>query len=139
MSLKNKKRRRGFMLLDVLVSAVIASAVMVGCYSIVATGAGASNAARQNTAAAGVARQVFENIREFKATPLTVGTYSDVTAFGPVPQLALLSGGAASMNVVSYRGTVRQAIVTVTWKAGQTRGLKSRSFTALVVSGGISL
>jgi len=127
-------------LLDVLVASSLGTAVVLAAYGILTTSQGAAHAALQTSQSAAVARQVIENVRQLKVLPITSGTYSDVTVLGPVPQLALMDGGAASLAIAPYNGstTLVQATVTVTWRAGSTNAAKSCTYATLMTAGGIA-
>lgn len=134
-----------FLLLDTMLALSVAVLVMLAACSLVVSGAAAADAARQNNAAYNCARQVIENLRLRRGVSLPNGPYPDATVFGPVPQLAYLRGGtgspaAASMSVSTWRGSVKQVTVTVTWRAGQDGGrTRSRTTTALVGPKGVAL
>jgi Tfp pilus assembly protein PilV len=144
------RRRRpvaAFLLIDTMIALFVATLVMLGACSLVVSGAAAADAARQNNAAYNCGRQVIENLRLRRAErPLADGAYPDVTVFGPVPQLAYLRGdggsnpATASMNVSTWRGSVKQVTVTVTWRAGANAGrVRTRTTTALIGPKGVAL
>ena len=130
--------RRAFLMLDTIVAMFVGGIVILGCYTIVSSASSGANTARQNALACNAARQVIENLRRYKATPVSNGTYSDATVFGSVPQLAQLSSSTASVTISTFRGSVDQAVVTIRWRAGGNTAQKSRQYAALLMQGGIT-
>ena len=127
-----------FVLLDMMIALAVATLVLLSAFSLVIASVAALNVARQNAVAYNAARQITENVRLYKAAPLANGTYPDVTVFGPVPQLAQLSGGAASLTIATYRGAVKSVTVSVSWRAGERSKARQRAFVTLVAPQGVT-
>jgi type II secretory pathway pseudopilin PulG len=134
-----RRRNRGFLMLEMTFALAIAVFVILSALSFMISAAAASNVARQNTIAYNAARQVVENVRLYKGAKLANNSYSNVTVFGPVPQLAQLTGGAASMTIATWRAPIKQVTVNVTWRAGDKGGkARSKTLVALVSPKGVT-
>jgi type II secretory pathway pseudopilin PulG len=133
------RARRGFLLLDTLLALMTAVMLIVYSLSLMMTAASGADAAKQSVIAYNAARQVVENLRLRKGAGLYDGTY-DATVFGPMPQLSLLNGGAATVKISDsgWSGTVKMAQVSVNWHSGGRSQPKSRTLTAIFTSGGVA-
>jgi hypothetical protein len=68
------------------------------------------------------------------------GSYADATVFGPVPQIAALRGGSASLTISTWEYSVKSVVITVNWRAGEGGGkAKTRVVSALVGPRGVAL
>jgi hypothetical protein len=135
-----RHQQRGHLLLDTMVGIFVGSTVLMGTVSLVITGSVAAAGARQNTVATNAARQILENVRMRRSAVLADGTYADATVFGPVPQLAALRGGSASVRVATWQATIKSVVVTVTWRSGQRGGqTKTQVVTGLIGPRGATL
>jgi type II secretory pathway pseudopilin PulG len=136
---RRRRRSHGFLMLEVTFALAIAVFVILSALGFMISAAAASNVARQNTIAYNAARQVVENVRLYKGAKLANNSYPNVTVFGPVPQLAELNSGAASMTIAAWRAPIKQVTVTVTWKAGDRGGKpRSKTLVALVSPKGVT-
>lgn len=135
---QNRGRDRGMIMMDALAGMFFGTMGMVACLSVLMSANSGADSAKQGAIAYSAGRQVVENLRVFKAAKLPVGSYNDVTRFGPVPQLALLNGGAAQMTVAKAGSGMRQATITITWRAGGNVQAKSRTVVALFSPNGVT-
>lgn len=130
------------MLIDLMIALTLGLVVMMATCSLMVSATGVGTTTRENDIAYNAARQVLENVRQYKGAVVVDNTYTDATVFGSVPQLALLSSSAtASVKVATYRGTMKQVTATVTWKGATTdrTGLsRSRKLSALIAPRGIT-
>ena len=126
------------MLLEVMVSLIIATLVIMSGLSLLMTASSGIDLALQNTIAANAARQVVENVRFYKGQTVPVGTYMDAQQFGAIPQLSNLNNGAASVYVVSWRPQVVQVAVTVRWNSGGRSLARSKTLSTLVTNDGVT-
>ncbi len=129
--------RRGFLLLDAVLALTLAVLLILYGLSLMMTTASASDAAQQTTVAYNAARQAIENVRSFHGAKLANGKYSNA-ALGPLPQLAQLGGGSASMTVEDYRNPVKRVRVVIDWYAGGRAQPRSITLTTLVGPGGVT-
>ena len=135
----SRRRCQGFLMLEMTFAMAIAIFVILSALGFMISAAAASNVSRQNTIAYNAARQVVENVRIYKGAKLTSNSYSNVTVFGPVPQLSQLNEGAASMTIATWRAPIKQVTVTVTWRAGDKGGMpRSKTLVALVSPKGVT-
>jgi Tfp pilus assembly protein PilV len=132
-----RKSQTGALLLDVMIALLVAVLILLSCVALTMASSSAADAARQNNVAAHAGRQILENLRAARRAGLATGTYADATIFGPVPQLARLSGGRASVTVSPFRGALKQAVITVRWEAGGRRMPRFQTLAALVGSEGV--
>ena len=126
-----RRRWGGFLLLDVLIGLAVTSFVLLATISLLINAAGAADAAKQNTIAYNAARQVVENVRNYRGAPLAPGEYTDVRAFGAVPQLdATATSGMkdarATMSIRMYRNPVKLVTVEVRWAGARPRRCRPR-------------
>jgi type II secretory pathway component PulJ len=138
-------------MLDTLVAIVISTVILVGTYSIVSQTSDVANAARQNNAASAAARQIMENMRQYRAARIANGTYDsilggtnpDLVTFGAMTQLdqlnqnGITTGATAVVAPVTGRNGLKQITVTVQWRAGGNSRLRSRVFTTFITKGGL--
>ena len=129
-----KKRQRGVVLLDAMMSIVVAAAVVVAGVSMALAGTQSANAARQSNLAYGATRQILENLRGKDVRQVPVGSNLPAEIYGPIPQLSELPSATASVTIaaVADSGSVSYAknvTAKVTWRAGgatRTRTLSTR-------------
>lgn len=134
------RRHRGYLLLDAMIAIFVGSIVLISVVSMVVAGAVAAEGARQNNLASNCARQILENVRLRRGAVLSDGTYSDASVFGPVPQLASLRGGSASVKIATWQSSAKTVAITVNWRTGQRGGqTKTRVITGLIGPRGVSL
>lgn len=133
---KVKRHSKGFMLLETCVALFVAVCISIPVMTLMMTSATAVNSARQTTIATNAARQAVENVRVYKGGDVASGTYTDVTVFGALPQLAELNNGNATMLISSYSSGVKLVNVTVQWTAGGNGARRSQTLTTLITSGG---
>ena len=126
------------MLLDACVALFVATTVLTASSSLAVSALAAAESSRQQSIATNAARQVFENLRAYKGAKIENGSYANATVFGSVPQLAQMSYASTSVVVSSYRGTVKQAKVTIRWRAGSTRKQREMSVTTLIAPQGVA-
>jgi hypothetical protein len=137
----HKRRNVGaFLLLDALIAIFMGAIVLLSVVNLVIAGAVASESARQNNLAVNGARQILENVRLRRNAVLTDGTYSDATVFGPVPQIASLRNGSASVKISTVQSTLKSVVISVTWRSGERGGqTKTRVISGLLGPRGASL
>jgi hypothetical protein len=118
----------------------VGAAMMLATTAVVIAANSANDAAQQNVTAYNAARQVVENLRTFKSATIKNNTYTDVTVFGAVPQLAQLNNATATLVVSSPKSgsSLKRAIVTINWKAGDRSLSKSRTLVALFMKNGVA-
>jgi Tfp pilus assembly protein PilV len=134
------KRQRGHILLDAMIAVFVGAVVLLGTVGAILSGVATAEAARQNNLACHCARQILENIRLRRGAVVADGDYADATTFGPVPQLARLRDGSASVRVLAWSAPVKSVIITVRWRAGQGGGAaKTRVLSALIGPKGVAL
>ena len=138
----NRNRRKkyaGALLLDLMLAIFVCTFVLISAVSLITTAVAASESSKYNTIAYNAARQAVENLRQYKNAKIVDGTYTDLTAFGPVPQLAELRNPTSSMTVSTFRKPVKMVTVTVTFQAGTT-GQRTvvRRVTGLVSPRGVT-
>jgi type II secretory pathway pseudopilin PulG len=131
----------------VLIAVAITTFILLSSVALLASASSAADAARQNTVAYNAARQVIENIRQYRGAPLPASTtqvYS-LEQFGPVPQLQQLTsqrGGAGAtgeLRILPYRDTVKMVTVRVVWRSGDRGGkLRERTLTTLIAPEGVA-
>ena len=126
-------------MLDVLVAFACAVVVMGVVVVSALTAIGAEGRAQENLLASQCARQVVENVRLVKGAKVAVGTYTDATNLGPIPQLARLNASHASVNVSTYSGDSLQLVITLDWRSRVSRATRTTTFTAVVAPDGASL
>src|SRR5258708_2502069 len=136
---RNRRRRyAGFLLVDALVATFVGSFVLVSVLGLTVSSMVATQVAQQNTVACNCARQILENIRLHQGAVITDGTYTDATVFGPVPELASLNTGTASVYVATS-GASKIVAITVSWQvSGNTQRTKSRKFATLISPRGVA-
>jgi len=123
----------------------VTSFVLLATISLLINAAGAADAAKQNTIAYNAARQVVENVRNYRGAPLAPGEYTDVRAFGAVPQLdATATSGMkdarATMSIRMYRNPVKLVTVEVRWRSGERGGVqRSRTLSTLISPNGVAM
>jgi Tfp pilus assembly protein PilV len=132
-----RKRQSGALLLDVMIALLVAVLILLSCVALTMASSSAADAARQNNVATNAGRQILENLRTARRAGLATGIYADASIFGPVPQLARLSGGRASVTVSPFRGALKQAVITVRWEAGGNRVPRFQTLTALIGPEGV--
>jgi len=139
--LKRYNRRRAnaaMAMLDTVIATAGGAALILSTTAVLMAANSANDAATQNVAAYNAARQVVENLRIYKAAYIANNTYNDATVFGSIPQLTQLSGGQASVKITSPRGILKQAVVTISWRAGGRSIQRSRKLTALFAANGVA-
>jgi hypothetical protein len=137
-SYRKRRRIRGAMLLDAIIALFVAVTVMVSSTSLAVSALAGAEGSRQQNMATNAARQVFENLRTYKGAKILNGSYADATVFGSVPQLSQMASSSSSVIISTYRGTVKQAKVTVKWRAGSTRRQREMSVTTLITPLGVT-
>ncbi len=129
-----EKNTKGFTLLEVIVAVVIAAISLIGIYATSTQCLKQIWSARETSRAAQVADYEMEN--------LCTSPWSDITAQGSSyamsvannPVLALLNGGAGTVQLTPLAGNTNamQATVALTWTS-RNGSLKTNS-TALIIS-----
>lgn len=130
-------RRRGFLLLDALLTLAVAGLLILYGLSLMVASSSASDAAEQTALAYNAARQAIENVRSYHGAKLVNDSYPD-DALGALPQLDQLNNGSARVLVEDYRGPVKKVRVTVSWRTGSRALPRSVTLTTLVAPGGVT-
>ncbi len=129
-----RKRQRGVVLLDAMMSILIAAVVLPLGVSMALVGTQTANAARQSNLAYGATRQILENIRGNDVGQIIVGSNLPAETYGPVPQLSELPSATASVSVAAVTDSgaatyAKNVTAKVTWRTGgvtKTRTLSTR-------------
>ena len=133
-------------MLDAILALMAAFMLVIYGLSLTMTTSSASDSARQTTLAYNAARQAIENARSFHGAKLADGTYStedgSMSIVGPLPQVDELSGGRAAIRIQTLRSSgpslMKQAWVTIAWRAGGRAQDRSITVTTLVSAGGVA-
>ena len=106
-----KKRQRGVVLFDAMMSLFIGTAVIIAGISLALAATRTAEAARQSNLGYGAARQILENMRGGDVSKIVLGKNLSVTPYGLVPQLSELPSATATVSVavVSDSGLVTYA------------------------------
>ena len=129
-----RKRQRGVVLLDAMMSILIAGVVLPLVISMALAGTQTANAARQSNLAYGATRQILENMRGNDVSQMPVGSNLSVEPYGAVPQLRELPSATASVSVavatdIGVATYAKNVTAIVTWRTGgatKTRTLSTR-------------
>ena len=126
------------MIVDAIVGMVFLVLAFGAIFSTMVMGMQSGRRGREYQLAGLAARQVVENIHGFKEGGVALGTYSDATSLGPVPQLSSLTTASVSAIVTSYNARARQVVVTVNWYSVPAKRSLSEKFTTLFSSDGVA-